>query len=429
MNNMSAEASIDEFVERTKPLLDKMRALSSRRLMGIFPYRLSNDLASKIIKASYYASMIGDEGRWPRVALHACGSEGSPKDIASLNPPVIADPVSIAKLAHTASDWCSLGCAESDGGLVIVGIIPSMDVRLCTFVTQSAKSMSSFKVAIRGPGNIDVICEKGVMTYKAGVISEYQSILTSKVLKRLAAVMDSRVAILLGDYFQAQAEEGVEKRLAKIDNPAIAELFRKGLLAEIAADSKTQLVISELVWRISEMGHGGILIVTDNPGTETLSYKYPAKAGRLQSAVVRYWKAAHADGYGTTRVAPSRSPGITLVHEGIVLRECVVATAQLAGTDGAIVLGTDFSLHGFGAIIDKAAVDESKVTFTNEDGNPVCYDDILKNKGSRHQSALSFVMREEGTVVFVVSQDGHVTIFENQRNVVRIEIGYRADGV
>ncbi len=426
---MSAEASIDEFVERTKTLLEKMRVLWSRRLMGIFPYNLSDELASKIIKASYYASMTGDEGRWPRVALHACGSEGSPKHIASLNPPVIADPVSIAKLAHTATDWCSLGCAEADGGLVIVGIIPSMSVHLGTFVTQNAKPFSSFKVAIRGPGNIDVICEKGVMTYKAGVILEYQSILTSKVLERLAAIMDSRVASLLGAEFQVRVEEGVEKRLAKIDNPAIAGLFRKRLVAEIAADSKTQLVISELVWRISEMGHGGILIITDKPESSTISYKYRVKAGRLQSDVVRYWKAAHADGYGTTRVAPSQSPGITLVHEGMVLRECLAATAQLAGTDGAIVLGTDFSLHGFGAIINKVAVDESKVTFTDGAGYPVCYDDILKNKGTRHQSALSFVTHEEETVVFVVSQDGHVTIFENQHNVVRVERGYRADGV
>ena len=302
-----------------------------------------------------------------------------------------------------------------------------MSVLLGTFVTQSARTFSSFKVAIRGPGNIDVICEKGVLTYKAGVISQYQSILSSKALERLAAVMDSRVAILLGDEFQSQVDKGIENRLAKIANPAITDQLRKGLKAEVAADSKTQLVISELVWRISEMGHGGILIVTDRPDSQTLSYKYPTKSGRLQSAIVRYWKAAYQDGYGTTRVPPSHSPGIALVHEGVVLRECVAATAQLAGTDGAIVLGTDFSLHGFGAIIDKAVVDESKVKFIDSAGNSISYASILETKGSRHQSALSFVMREEGAVVFVVSQDGHVMVLENQGDIVRVERGFRTD--
>ena len=92
-------------------------------------------------------------------------------------------------------------------------------------------------------------------------------------------------------------------------------------------------------------------------------------------------------------------------------------------------MGTDFSLHGFGAIIDKATVDESTVAFIDGAGNSINYASILKNKGSRHQSALSFVMREEGSVVFVISQDGNVTVLENQRGVVRVERGLRADGL
>jgi hypothetical protein len=240
--------------------------------------------------------------------------------------------------------------------------------------------------------------------------------------------MDSRVAILLGDELQAQMDEDLENRLANTDNPVIADLLRKGLKAEVPADSRTQLVLSELVWRISEMGHGGILIVTDRPDSQTLSYKYSTESGRLQNAVVRYWKAAYQDGYGTTRVPLSHSPGADLIHEGVMLRESVAATAQLSGTDGAIVLGTDFSLHGFGAIIDKAAADETKIAFIDGSGNSVKYETILKNKGSRHQSALSFVIREEGAVVFVVSQDGNVTVFENQEGVVRVEMELRADG-
>ena len=43
-----------------------------------------------------------------------------------------------------------------------------------------------------------------------------------------------------------------------------------------SADSKTQLVISELVWRISEIGIGGILIVTNQAEHDTLFYKYRA---------------------------------------------------------------------------------------------------------------------------------------------------------
>jgi hypothetical protein len=371
---------------------------------------------------------MSDEGRWPLLTVGVCGAD--PKQpIAALDPPVPADPTAIAKLAHTVNDWCSLGVADVNGRPTVVGVLPSMSVRTGTFVTQSAKSFSALKVVIRAPGNLDVVCEKGVLTYKAGVVSQYASILSSKALERLAAVMDGQVAILLGEGFRSKVDEGIEQRLANVTNPEIARLLRESMKAQVPADSKAQLVLSELVFRISEMRHGGILIVTSRPETPILSYKYRTKAGRLQNAVVRYWRAAYEDGHGTSRVSPSHSPGPALVHEGILLGECVAATAQLAGTEGAIVLGPDFSLHGFGAIIDKAAVDESSVKFIDGAGGTITYGSILANKGSRHQSALSFVMREEGAVVFVISQDGHVTVLENQGGVVRCERGLRAEGL
>jgi hypothetical protein len=423
-----ARAGIDEFVERTKPLLEKMRRLHERRLLGIFPYKITDEFASELIKSCFYASMISDEGRWPLLTVGVCGAD--PKQpIAALDPPVPADPTAIAKLAHTVNDWCSLGVADVNGRPTVVGVLPSMSVRTGTFVTQSVKTFSALKVVIRGPGNLDVVCEEGVLTYKAGVVSQYESILSSKVLERLAAVMDGQVTILLGEDFRSKVDEGIEQRLANVSNPEIARLLRESMKAQVPADSKAQLVLSELVFRISEMRHGGILIVTSRPETPVLSYKYRTKTGRLQNAVVRYWRAAHEDGHGTSRVSPSQSPGPGLVHEGILLRECVAATAQLAGTDGAVVLGPDFSLLGFGAIIDKAAVDESSVKFIDGADGTITYGSILANKGSRHQSALSFVMREEGSAVFVISQDGHVTVLENQGGVVRCERGLRAEGL
>jgi hypothetical protein len=107
----------------------------------------------------------------------------------------------------------------------------------------------------------------------------------------------------------------------------------------------------------------------------------------------------------------------------------MTATAQLAGTDGAMVLGTDLTLHGFGAMIDNAPVDDTGLSFINGQDETIRHASILENKGMRHQSALSFVKREEGAVVFVVSQDGPITVLENRRGVVRCEEGLRAEGL
>jgi hypothetical protein len=113
----------------------------------------------------FYASMTSDEGRWPQVSLHSRGRENASQRIASFEPPIVATATTIAKLAHTVTDLCSLEFADVEEEPVIVGILPSLSALLGTFITQRAKTFSSFKVAIRGPGNIDVICEKVVLTY------------------------------------------------------------------------------------------------------------------------------------------------------------------------------------------------------------------------------------------------------------------------
>jgi hypothetical protein len=172
-----------------------------------------------------------------------------------------------------------------------------------------------------------------------------------------------------------------------------------------------------------------MLIVTDRPESPALTYRYPISQRRLQKAMVRSWRAAAENGNGTSRVPLGQSPETPSVHEGLSLTEYTAATAQLAGTDGAIVLGTDLSLHGFGAMIDNTPVDEVGLRFIDGNDETISRASIIENRGVRHQSALSFVMREEGVVVFVVSQDGPITVLENRRGVVRSEKGLRAEGL
>jgi hypothetical protein len=324
--------------------------------------------------------------------------------------------LTISKLAHSVSEWCSLGFAEVNGKPMLVGILPSTSLLLGTFVTQRATSLSTLKVAIRHPGNIDVICGAGTLSYKAGSVSQYRSILSSKALERLATIMNARIANLLGYDSEANTNTRVNQCSNETANQKVI-------------DSDVQLVVSELVWRISEIGLGGMLIISDNAVSSNFSYKYRTNAGSLQDAVVRYWQAAHTQSYDTTFKGAAQTMSGTLIHEGVMLRECVAATAQLAGTDGAIVLGTDFGLCGFGALIGTAATDEAKTKFIDGSGRIIEYASIVGNRGARHQSAVFLAMREKGVVVFVISQDGHVIVLENHGGFVRAETGLRADGV
>jgi hypothetical protein len=436
---------IEDFVKWTLGLPKVTRTLKKVVLEPWSFSGISDNLAAHMMRSAFYASLISDEGRWPKVALSACRPKPRPT-IALFNPPVTADAVSIAKLAHAVTPSCRLGCAEIDGSPRLIGIFPSMGFGLGTFITRRDRSsppqrglIPSFKVTIRGPGHIDVLCDRGAFSYRSGQVESYSSILSSRALARLAAVMDRRLTLLLGREFASKTDADAEHRLARVQEPALGELLRKGLpigellrkgvKADVATDFRIQLTIAELVWRIAELGHGGMLIVTDRPESPALSYRYPISQRRLQKAMVRYWHAADEDGHGTSRIPLERSPGIPSVHEGLSLREHIAATAQLAATDGAIVLGSDFSLHGFGAMIDNAPADETQLKFLDGNDGIISHRCVLENKGMRHQSALSFVMREEGAVVFVVSQDGPIMVLENQGGAVRCEKGLRAEGL
>ncbi len=395
---------IDEFVKRTLGLPKVTRTLKKVVLEPWSPLGIGDKLAAYMMKAAFYASLISDEGRWPKVALSGCSSK--PKaTIASFDPPVTADAVSIAKLAHAVSPWSRLACAEIDGSPMLVGILPSMGFGLGTFVTKRDRSgppkrnlVPSFKVTIRGPGHIDVLCDRGAFSYRGGRVESYASILSSKVLERLAAEADRRLTRLVGGEFASKKD--AESRLAGDQAPAIGELLRKGLAigellrkgvkTEVPTDSRLQLIIAELVWRIAELGHGGLLIVTDRPQSPSLSYQYPISQRRLQKAMVRYWRVVAEDDLGTSPVPPGQSAGAPSFHGGSSLREYIAATVQLAGTDGAIILGTDFSLHGFGAMIVNAPMDSTKLRFIDGNDNIISHASIIENKGIRHQSALSF---------------------------------------
>ena len=56
-------------------------------------------------------------------------------------------------------------------------------------------------------------------------------------------------------------------------------------------------------------------------------------------------------------------------------------------------------------MIDNAPVDETGLKFVDGNDETISQASIVANRGTRHQSALSFVKREEGVVVFVCNSD------------------------
>jgi hypothetical protein len=96
-----------------------------------------------------------------------------------------------------------------------------------------------------------------------------------------------------------------------------------------------------------------------------------------------------------------------------MLEKYIRTVSHLSGMDGAIALDYGCKVVAFNAIIAKTEDCPQNYHFFDRDNVAMNYEDVVKNKGSRHQSALSFVMRVPKSFAFVISQDSPVSVFHN----------------
>lgn len=189
-------------------------------------------------------------------------------------------------------------------------------------------------------------------------------------------------------------------------------------------------VILSIVNTIQQNGHGGALIVAgqtcDLNSFLRMKYKLSQETNDLRQRFVHFLNLRHK--YGDMVWPPQFKHGAPEVPEETVrltateireaqrrLTETCMFIGNLAGTDGAIVLGTDLKLKGFGTEILLDNAKRSKV-YTVKDGlgGPKEEGDS-ESFGMRHRSAMRLCGATNGLAVFVVSQDGGVSLVWNDK--------------
>jgi hypothetical protein len=186
--------------------------------------------------------------------------------------------------------------------------------------------------------------------------------------------------------------------------------------------------ILSIVNTIQHNGHGGTLIVAcqtrELDDLLNIKYRLSQKNNDLRSRFVHFLNLRHRQ---ADMVWPSQfkkdAPEVTedeVQRIAVEIRraerrlaESCMFVGNLAGTDGAIVLGADLKVKGFGAeiLLDKAK--PSKVYLvkyplenTKEEGNSESF-------GMRHRSAMRLCGTADGLAAFVISQDGGVSLMWN----------------
>lgn len=189
-------------------------------------------------------------------------------------------------------------------------------------------------------------------------------------------------------------------------------------------------VILAVVNTIQLNGHGGALIVAsqscDFSELLRIKYKLSEETNDLRKRFVHFLNLRHK--YGDMIWPAQFKQGAQDVPEETVqlpineiqeaqrrLAETCMFIGNLAGTDGAIVLGTDLKVKGFGTeiLLDKAK--RSKVYMVRDPLGEAKEEGDSESFGMRHRSAMRLCGTTSGLAVFVVSQDGGVSLVWNDK--------------
>ncbi|HWQ12617.1 MAG TPA: hypothetical protein VNL77_07455 [Roseiflexaceae bacterium] len=271
------------------------------------------------------------------------------------------------------------------------------------------------------------------------------------------------LTIFQGSYVVATLRSGhiqVETPLSTSDLLGAYPLFREGqkLLRSQITPPRFEVLrdwdqfewltyvntILAIVNSIQAGGHGGALILAadacdlSRAGHELVKIKYRLAADptHLQRRFVEFMNIRHQYGdmvrqYAVDHAMPPQgqfSLG-SLVDAQRKLAETCAFVGNLAAADGALLLRSDLAVEGFGTEILLDRVQQAPVY---EIHNPFrgarnAYD--AEQRGTRHRSAMRLCAAVPDLCVFVISQDGGVSLIWNDNGEVCIKSGIQTTGV
>jgi hypothetical protein len=383
-----AQRAATEFLERQKTAQDphKLGLLASA--------------VERLVRAGFYASLIPDEGRWPSATL-MCYQKGCETQFHFLfAKPADPTPHEIAKLAHAVEPGSHICCICDQGTIKLGGIHVTRLNEHPELGYAAFRIANPLKLVLRRPGHIEFSAGGAALVYDAGRITEESLLKYSVVVGHLATA--------------------VANELHELTHGTV----------EIIPD-----IINDLAGAIVRLGHGGTILVASSPKKDHFSpHRELLWCDLLNEVLLKYWDvvavATEAVG-GRAKLLDLANrqewtPGLLNIALTVTMLEKAIETiAHLAGVDGAIVFDNSLRVGAFNALIDRT-LQAPECRLLNERGFEIESADIMRYRGSRHQSALLYAKSIPNSFAFVISQDGSVSAFHNRgHGTVICQIGMR----
>lgn len=191
-------------------------------------------------------------------------------------------------------------------------------------------------------------------------------------------------------------------------------------------------VVFAIINTIQANGHGGALVLTgasrDFSDLLRIKYRIANTPHQLRNRFVEFmnirhrmgdmmWPQQFKEGEPETEDDTVRITSYELADAQLKLAEACAFLGNLSGTDGAIVLRTDLTVAGFGAEILLENAPKSEVFSVSDPMKKTKVKGDSEAFGMRHRSAMRLCAAAEGIAVFVISQDGTVSLMWNEEGV------------
>ncbi len=364
---------------------------------------VSDQCIRKLISLCYHTSMAAEEGRYPRFRACLVDRHVSSESLyvtGELQEHISLDGLdgveALRKLSPAVSSFENeLGLEEIEGQLVCTHLRisqphyspPKLGWPL---LFDNSKQGMSVDVRVNGPGELDVSdgFPFGTLSLRRG---------------KITGLAPWRIVPQITHWFSELAE-----RLAgRIESDTDAKLFGGGESAfkRILIDLWDS-VLSDAVNR--HRGATFIVLPDDACGHEP-SYRYQSDSFSMAEGVWKFWEVC--------RDYVLRDPGKQdrIANLWLRVRQSLVSKtrslANLGRVDGCVVVDRELQLRGFGGKIgfDKRDPATSVLPHLNLMTKETVEYEV--KGGMRHKSAYWLCQVIPGTIAFVVSQDGDLTVF------------------
>ena len=378
-----------------------------RKAASFSSSHLSDEATCLLIEVAFYLSMRSDEGRFPNLRI-VSGKQNDSRLVIKFSTPLkFSDVHELRRLSPVAEspDFALLVNEVEGGGLECPGLanighrgLQSMPGRP---EILSPGGPPSLMIWIKGPGHLFISDTSICFEYRAG---------------RVRLVISAIYTIPRLREFTANISKALHRKAVEsVSEIPDADQFFGG---QSALTGITNLVLRRILDTCLELRHGGAFVIL--PGEDStydsfgISCKFPLYGPNLGEDISDYWS-THI------RTSDSKKKGVEEYDRNLRksyqskarLLNNVDAITHLSAADGCVVLTESLRVIGFGGSIlvseEECKSTQTKVKLSRDSSCSIDY--FLSNVGGqRHQSAARLVIKYNDIIVFVISQDGELSV-------------------